>query len=308
MSEAPEAESEELDLTGVPMDGDDPATADAGAEGEDGKKPEGEEKAPLAADELEKRHANTKIALATERAKRRELERRLDALERGGGDRDEPRRQAARPVAEEETEIDPDVDPVAALKQLRAKVSAYEQAEKLETQTETQRQTREAQYNRVERALAEHETDFREDHADYDDAAKHYAVARAQELMQFGLQPAQVQPMLREEFAQLAATAIAANKNPASVVYQLAKGRGFGGPKLEAKEEPKTGKGAEKIDALVRGRAAGSPLGGSGGRPSSGLDAATVANINIRDPKGGEAFDKAFEALERKAKRAERGM
>lgn len=33
----------------------------------------------------------------------------------------------------------------------------------------------------------------------------------------------------------------------------------------------------------------------------------TVANINIRDPKRGEAFDNAFDALERRAKAAEWG-
>jgi len=38
-----------------------------------------------------------------------------------------------------------------------------------------------------------------------------------------------------------------------------------------------------------------------------GLDAVTVANISIGDKKGGEAFDKAFEAPEREARRAERG-
>ncbi len=201
--------AEEFDLTDVPMD-DAPAAAAEGEEDGEEKKPEG--KPALDSAELERRLANARIALSTERAKRREAERRAEARADRDGDERAPAARVAR--QEEPEEIDPDVDPVGALKQATAKIRAYEAAQRLDEQTDAQRQARDRQLASVENALSEHETDFREDHPDYDDAAKHYAVARAQELTGFGLAPAQILPMLREEFATLASTAIRAGKKP----------------------------------------------------------------------------------------------
>lgn len=307
--------AEDFDLSEVPMDGADGADASGGDEHDDDDGGEGDEdeakeedkpaKAPLSQEELEKRYSSTKVALAKERALRREAERRADQR---AEHREEPApRKVAQQQDDVEEAIDPDVDPLGYMKQMGKKIAAYEQAERLDQQTEAQRAARERQFAQVEAQLSEHETDFKDDHPDYDDAAKHYAITRAKELMGFGFKPEKVQVMLREEFATLAATAMQARKNPAAVVYEMAKGRGFGSKAAKDDKDPKAkDKGAGKIEALRRGAASSSPLGRSGGRSSGGLDAATVANINIRDPKGGEAFDKAFEALERQARRAER--
>lgn len=302
---AESAEAETFDLTDVPMDGDDDAApgAEQGQE-DDGDGQEAEKKAaatqaPLSVEELSKRYDNSRTALAEERRERRALQRRLEALESG-----EPRARQQPPRQERpevEVDIDPEEDPIGALKQMRAKVAAYEKAEQQENLTAAQQQAQERQLRATEADLVEHEADFRDENPDYDDAAKHYASARAQELMSFGLDPHKIQPMLRKEFSELTSTAIKARKNPAAVIYQLAKGRGFG------KAAPADPKKPGKLDALARGQRTTSPLSRSGGRPSNGLDAVTVSNINIRDPKGGEAFDKAWAAMEREAKRAERG-
>lgn len=305
MSEAHDADTggDEIDLSDVPMDGAAvPERQEHEPEGDaQDQQQEPAQRPPLPPEELAKRYENTRTALAEERRARRDLERRLEALESGRVARQEPQqRQDAQP----EEEIDPEVDPLGALKQMRAKVKAYEQAERLDQQTEAQRQQQEERFRRVERELSEHEADFKEEHPDYDDAAKHYAVTRAKELMGFGLTPQQIQPMLREEFATLAATAIGARKNPAAVVYELAKGRGYGQKTPDPKGEAKPG---GKIEALQRGQQASSALSRTAGRATAGLDVATIANIDIHTKKGAEAFDKAFEALERRAKAAERG-
>lgn len=308
MSESHDAgAADDLDLTDVPMDepeiedADDAAEGDA--EGEAGeKKPAARE--ALKPEELEKRFNQTKTALAAERGRRRETERQLRELRdgaTGAAPRQEPQRRA-----EPEADIDPETDPLGALKQMRAKIVAYETAAALDERSDSERQARETQITRVEEAFQEHEADFRDEHPDYDEAARHYAVSRAQELMKFGLDPAKIQPMLREEFASLAATAIRGRKNPAAVVYELAKGRGFGTQAAEPAADPKLGKGAGKLDALERGQRATSPLSRGGGRAPAGLDAATVGNINIRSKAGADAFEKAFEQLERQAKASTR--
>jgi hypothetical protein len=300
MSEHADADAD-FDLTDVPMD--EPEVDDdlAGEEGEEGeeKPAEGADATalpPLPPEELTKRLTSTKTALAQERRARRDLEQRLRTLE--SGER-APARQEQRREEQPEEDIDPEVDPMGALRQMRRKIQAYEQAERMEAQTQEQREQRERQFTQVEQAFAEHEADFREDHADYDEAAKHYAVSRAQELMQFGIAPTKIQPMLREEFATLASTAIKAGKNPAAVVYEMAKGRGYG----KKAADPKEPKAADtKLKDLARGSRATSPLSRAGGRAPTGLDAQTIASIDIRSKKGREAFEKAFDAMERQAK------
>lgn len=310
MSEALNTDTEEFDLTDVPMDGDDDdgqagrEEREAGEEGDQpGRKGDAQAREPLPTDELTRRYENSRIALSEERRARRELERRLDALERGGsgGERRQERQQ-------QEEDIDPETDPMGALRQLRAEVAAYKRAEALENESQAQRDERERSYRRIEADLQDHEAEFREEHPDYGDAAQHYAAARARELLSFGLTPEQVQPMLREEFMNLTSTAIAARKNPAAVVYELAKGRGFGQKGAVADpKDPKPGKGSGKLADIARGARSASPLQRAGGGGGKGLDASTVSGINIRSKEGRDAFSKAFDAIERAAKKAEQG-
>ena len=116
MSETHGAEGAEetFDMTDVPMDGEDTGPADDDQGGDDdeagGEPPERKaaaDKAPLSAEEVNKRYENTRTALSEERRTRRALERRLEALERG--DRapaaERPQRQAQ---ALQEADIDPE--------------------------------------------------------------------------------------------------------------------------------------------------------------------------------------------------------
>jgi len=313
MSEAYEAgddaPADDLDLTDVPMDDAEAGGAPAADDGEEAPQ-QAQARAPLPVEELQKRYDNSRTALQEERRARRDLERRVAAFEAGQGGQQQQRREA-----DPEAEIDPEVDPLGALKQMRGKVAAYEAAQRQEDQTAAERQAQERTFARVEAQLADHEADFREDHPDYDEAAKHYSTARAQELAAFGLAPPQIVAVLREEFTKLAQTAINARKNPAAVVYEMAKGRGYGakGGQSQAPAERgadgrfKPAPAGGKLDTVANGQRATSPLGRAGGRPNPGLDARTIGSINIRDKKGGEAFDKAFEAYERQARAAERG-
>jgi len=315
MSEAADAEVEDLDL---PLDDEQPevderddedAPEDEGDEDEAAaaraaaakKAKEGAQGDDLPPEEIRKRYDNTTAALREERGKRRELERRLEAIERGEGRSMEARQP--RQERQQEEDIDPEVDPMGALRQLRAKVAAYEAEERMEAETQQQRQAKDEAIAQVERAFEEHEADFRDEHPDYDAAAKHYAESRARELLSFGIQPKNVQTMLREEFANLAAMAIRARKNPAAVVYEAAKGRGYAKGKAAPADADKADKGAgSKLKDIARGARATSALQTGGGRSSTGVDAETIARINIRTPEGRAAFQREFAKLEQEAK------
>lgn len=302
----PEPEEVEAEAEGV-EEGDESADDAAARQAE-------AERAPLPAEELQRRYDNTRTALSEERSKRRELERRLEALESGGGRRqaDDTRATDRRAPADEE-DIDPDVDPIGAMKQLRAKVAAYEAQDRLERENEEQRQRRETAIGRVEQRLQEHETDFREDHPDYDDAARHYAQARARELLGFGISEGNVKTMLREEFAVLAQRAMEARKNPAAVVYEMAKGRGYkrGGTAKEPADKggkAPTGAGAQtRLKDIARGARATSALQAGGGRSGSGADAETISRININSKAGRAQFEREFAKLEDEARRSRSG-
>ncbi len=318
MSEAADADlSEDLILDPEPEEVDGEAEgAEEGDEGADdaAARQTEAERAPLPAEELQRRYDNTRTALSEERSKRRELERRLEALESGGGRRQaDDARAADRRAPAEEEDIDPDVDPIGAMKQLRAKVAAYEAQDRLERENEEQRQRRETAIGRVEQRLQEHETDFREDHPDYDDAARHYAQARARELLGFGISEGNVKTMLREEFAVLAQRAMEARKNPAAVVYEMAKGRGYKRGWTAKESADKGGKATAgagsqtRLKDIARGARATSALQAGGGRSSSGADAETISRININSKAGRAQFEREFAKLEDEARRTRSG-
>lgn len=72
------------------------------------------------------------------------------------------------------------------------------------------------------------ERDFASKNPDYNDSAQFLIDHRDRELETAGILDAtQRQNILRDEAAQLAARAYQSNKNPAEMVYQLAKARGF---------------------------------------------------------------------------------
>lgn len=292
----------DLDLSQTPMDvidDDDHQASEGEGEGaETGPEGQADGRQPLSPAELEQRYSNTRTALATERRERRAEAAQRERLEREVADLRAMVTGGARPSQGQgasDARIDPEEDPIGALHQMSGIIDAYQRAERQEQLSDEQRQAQEREYQQVEASMSDFETDFREDHEDYGDAAKHYAVARAKELMSFGMPQGSVEGVLREEFSKLVKAAIRAQKNPAAVVYELAKGRGYGGEK-----------GKAKLETLAQGARRTSPLR-SGGRASNGIDAATVANINIRSRKGGEDFDKAWAAMEAQAKAGERG-
>lgn len=70
-------------------------------------------------------------------------------------------------------------------------------------------------------------TEFTKNNTDYQDALTHVLDSRAQELRMMGTPEAQIQQALQQESMGLAQNAIATGGNPAEVVYNLAKLRGY---------------------------------------------------------------------------------
>ncbi len=262
-----------------------------------GSDDEGEVEKPAVSKDVEKleRVAADKSRMAhAERRKRQEaearataLEERLARLERGNG-------------GQVSDEIDfskiPDVDadPIGnleALRKLAVRMAEQQQQEQRQTQAQTAQQR---QFQQINTRMQEYENDFREVTPDYDDAAKHFREARMQELEEQGYEGDELQKALTAELVGLVARAMQSGKDPAEVVYKLAKNRGFG-----ASGATKLDKLPGKLQTIDRGQKASRSLSGMGGKTGDGeLSAESVYKLE------GAAFDAAFAKLKAQAKRA----
>ncbi len=315
----------------TPMDAADDDGGDAGGEGDGGQDSQagngqdtqpGSGREPLSAEEVSRRYTQSRAALREERQRRQSLERELASFRAGqGGGQGQGQGQGGQGQRRGDP-IDPEADPIGAVRQVMERLQEMDARDQQASQSRQAAERQEQQFQAIERAFGEYEEEFEELHPDYDDASAYYLEERAKELLAFGVPQAKLTGMLRTEIAQLVSVAIQGRRNPAEQIYNLAKGRGWSGVRQGSGQGQGQGQGGQgqrgangqfqakpKSDALDRiraGQGASSPLS-RGGNRAAGLDPATVANINIRDPKGAEAFDRAWDEMAAGERARERG-
>jgi hypothetical protein len=254
----------------------------------EGDEEEGEEEVEPKPKDWQKIAHDKEGALAKERSKRRaetararDLEERLEKLERSKGGASED--DITKLIASIRDDDDDPIGDLAGIKQVLRKFMSERDAEKA-MDTEAQQQQR--QVNKIANAMSEAEDDFRDDHPDYDDAQKFYKEHRKGELEEMGYTGQALSRKLTADLFSLVSDAMQAGRDPAQAVYNLAKKRGFGVDGV-----------AKKIQTLQRGQLAGRSIP-TGGKPTQELTAGSVAKLK------GAAFDAAFEKLKAQAKRA----
>lgn len=215
-------------------------------------------------------------ALHEERLKRQALEKELSDLR--AGRQTEPEKPPA---------IDPETDPIGALKEIRA----YQQQMREQGERHQQEQ---AFVQRVQT----HESDFAAATPDYADAITHLREGRAKEIVDLAkavgqpITQEQLAAQLRHEVLMTADVAFKAGKNPGEVFYELAKARGYAmkAPEPAKVETPEPSKEAvETIERITRGQRAARV--GGGDPPSSGGEITLESLAKLE----GAAFDAAFE-------------
>lgn len=226
-------------------------------------------------------------ALHEERLKRQALEKELADLRAG-----------RQPEPEKTAEIDPETDPIGALKEIREWKEQQRQQGLIEQQNKA-----------FEARVQTHEADFSSATPDYGDAIAHLRDAVAKEIVDvartFGqtITQQQLAAELRHRVLSTADLAFKAGKNPGEVFYELAKARGYA---LKAPEPAKvetpvaiepSKEAVETIERLTRGHKAAKV---GGGDPPSGGGEMTLEALAKLD---GAAFDSAFEKFS-KAQRA----
>lgn len=280
MSEAPDAGSDDFDAefeAARTAEIDDAAGApEGGADGEAGGE-EGKQPAPqLDADKAVKRLRETQRALKSERLERQKLTARLEALERGGSTAKAAPRTAAELAAALREDDDDPIGQIQTLTQLAKQLVGQTESER---QADSQAQERNRALTTVSSTMKDYEDDFRELNPDYDKAAKLFMDARAEELRDTGLTGQDLVTAMQNDFAGIVSRSVAAGKDPAEIIYNMAVRRGF-----------KLDNAAAKLQTVERGQAHARTLAG-GGSPQGALTPGKVADLK------GAAFDAAFEKL-----------
>lgn len=223
-------------------------------------------------------------ALHEERLRRQALEKELADLRAG-----------KQPQPETPTEIDPETDPIAALKEIRD----WQKQQREEGERQNQLRT-------FDSRVQAHEKDFADATPDYGDAVAFLREARAKQI-QAGYEavgrtitPQELGAILLHEARSTSHDALTNGRNPGEVFYTLAKSFGYAGkkaadpvpaPALVPVEVPQvlpTKEADATIDRITRGQKAASKVGG-GEAPDTGE--VTLESLAKLD---GAAFDAAF--------------
>jgi len=256
-----------------------PETSDAQPGGEEeqaqGDEAKLEQRKPLAPEEVEKRWNDTKTALKETRREARELKERLAGLEAQRAAQAEEQDAIERLVS---SLRDDDDDPIEDITTVKTLLREFMKRQKDETQAERAQREQQTAMTSFATSVAEGEVEFKADNPDYDDAVKHFRQSVREELEEQGLRGQELEKEFATTLINLAKKAMDADRNPAEVVYSLAKKRGFkGGATTVNKVDEKIAatqadidKAAEKIQTLRQGQQAGRSLSSVGGGNGTG--------------------------------------
>lgn len=220
-----------------------------------------------ATDENDSHSQNYKAAMFQEREKRKALQRDLEAnkaeVQRVKERFDQIMYQQQQGEAGEEVP-DPDTDPLGAIQYQNQKLA---EAMEQQQQIEYQRQQEVQQQQQAQQFMGQYSNtakEFAKENPDFSDAYSHLMQSRQSELETAGYTREQALQVMRQDEYQIVNNAFQTERNPAEVMYQLAKQRGYVGKAPEVPESDK------KLETIKRGSAASKTLTGTGGGKRSG--------------------------------------
>lgn len=220
---------------------------------------------------------------AAERSRRRELERRLAALEaeRQPAKQSDPLNDLIANLRED------DEDPIGDLSSVKAIAKAMLERDRREAEEQSKAQQQQQHFAKLSRDMAEAEDDFRAEHPDYDDAMKHFKTSLLGELEDEGFSGQELKREFESKLITLVDRALSNGRDPAQIVYNRAKKYGFASSEVDA--------ATKKLQAIGRSHGASKAPASSGAKAELTIEAVNKLS--------GAAFDKAVEALRRQQMR-----
>lgn len=205
-------------------------------------------------------------ALHEERERRKELQRQIEDVNRRADERfnliaQKLAASSPSPEAGKREIPDPEKDAVGAIRMTAEEVKVLSDFKR---QVEAQ-----AVQSQAIQAVMGHasnlETEFTKATPDYQAASDFLRDARARELGAFGLDPFRVRQILAAEKLQLAHASLQQGRNPAEIVYALAKMRGYAAKNAANRADAAGGGEAAKLARIAKGQEAGVSLGSASG-------------------------------------------
>lgn len=201
-------------------------------------------------------------------------------------------------AAEAEAAPDPNADPFGYMTHVLGTVQKeVAEVNKWRQETVQTQQAQEATNRMLNWAQAQR-NEFVTQQKDYDAAYNFAKAGREAELRAFGLSPTEIQQTLDAEQAQVIQLAVARTMqgnptNPAKLVYEYAKARGYKAEIVAAQK--KVPDLDDKMNTIVKGQEASKGVSGtSGGAPSeiNNLQDLAAASGDMSDDEFSKAFDK----------------
>lgn len=131
------------------------------------------------------------------------------------------------PKTPEEPAPDPATDPLGAMMHQLATVNKTVAALQEQLQAQQNQQQQLTQFQQFQAQVGTLRDQFVKTHADFPDAYSHIRNVRIADLKSFGMTEDAIQKALFQEEATLAQQAIRQGKNPAEVVYEMARRHGY---------------------------------------------------------------------------------
>jgi len=251
-------------------------------------KPKPEPEKPAQNDQI----VNLNKALAESRYNQRQTQRQLREMREAMAQM-KPNQQAD---PEHQVQLDPDNDPIGTLRYVTARLRAYEHQEAERVRVEQEHQQEAQVMNTLTTYMADNEQLARAEFPDYDSAVQYQVQSRAAELKALGYQETEIGALVKNEYMGLINQAYQNGQNPAFLVYQQARARGFTAPDPEPAPDtlqPAQGGAKQQIEALREGQQTPSTgRGGGGGSGNSGKVTIEMLNNAKSDREFNELFQK----------------
>ena len=228
-------------------------------------------------------------ALHEERMLRKEMAEELKQTQEQVGQLQGLREELQSFRDEKKAEVDQtsyEDDPIGHLREQQEKMQA--QMTERDVQTD-QQQTQLQEVQQLQSTINAQVNEFVKDNSDYEQALNFVSQRRAQDLSALGItDPVAQQQIINTEAWGIAQTSLNNNKNPAEVVYSMAKSWGYKAAGAEKSELQ------QKVETIDKGQQESQTLADAGGAPDS-------ADLSLSDIETmtDDDFDKLWNKMEK---------
>lgn len=188
---------------------------------------------------------------------------------------------------------DPNTDPLGFLAHKIESVGKDLEALRTTQSQLTEQKTQQDNAQNFLNMLNQQVGEFMKTHPDYQDAYKHVTSLRQQEYAIRGMTPNEIRQQMSTDEIQLTQTAMRSNKNPAEVVYALAKQYGFKATAAPAGAAPAAN---PKLDTILKGQEVATS-GVERGTPPTQITRANLKDMSEKDMNTLVSDDEAWNRL-----------